>query len=123
MKIFNNQDWVWGLGLILSGAFFAYAVIRHGVEKFRQQYLTHRSNDLPIGRWFNRVVQWLIPLEAIALITWWFSQSIHWEGSHWWHPFRPFSIGTCLFQWILIIGLLIFLNKKLVNWLKQESAK
>ncbi|NIW37843.1 MAG: sodium-dependent transporter, partial [Gemmatimonadetes bacterium] len=30
MNIFANQDWVWGVGLMLSGFFFAFAVLKYG---------------------------------------------------------------------------------------------
>ncbi|MFQ5584566.1 MAG: sodium-dependent transporter, partial [Calditrichia bacterium] len=51
MKIFNNQDWVWGLGLIISGAFFTFAVLKTGVNRFREKYLVAEFNDIRVGSW------------------------------------------------------------------------
>ena len=45
LNIFSNQDFVWGLALMLSGAFVAFMVIRYGVIQLRQQELTCDPND------------------------------------------------------------------------------
>ena len=34
-----NQDWVWGVALILSGAFIAFAIRRYGINKFRTEII------------------------------------------------------------------------------------
>ena len=33
----DNQDWVWGIGLLVSGAFIAILAWKYGVEKLRTQ--------------------------------------------------------------------------------------
>ena len=33
IEVFRNQDWVWGVGLMVSGLFFAIMVMRHGVDR------------------------------------------------------------------------------------------
>ncbi len=38
-SFFQNQDWVWGLGLILSGSFFTFAVWYYGIKKFRKEFV------------------------------------------------------------------------------------
>lgn len=110
MGFFNNQDWVWGLGLIVSGSFFAFAIIKSGVEKFRRQFLAIESNDLYVGKWFNWILRYVIPIEAIAMLVWWFYQSVLWDPGSWWKPLSPYSLGTCLAQWIGLIFILIILN-------------
>jgi len=35
----------------------------------------------------------------------------------WWNPFHTYSLGTCLFQWGLAIGLFLLLN----NWLYKKT--
>ena len=39
MDFFKNQDWVWGIGLLFSGAFIAFAAIRYGAARFREQLI------------------------------------------------------------------------------------
>ncbi len=111
MDFFNNQDWVWGLGLIISGAFFTFGVFKYGVEKFRQTFLLTPYNDVHVGNWFNWVMTYLIPVEALALLVWWFSRV--WVGEMWWNPLNVYSLGTCLFQWLVLIGVLVYVNSKM----------
>ena len=37
----HNQDWVWAVALMVSGLFLAIAVIRYGVQKFRDEQINH----------------------------------------------------------------------------------
>lgn len=39
LEVFDNQDWVWGRGLLVAGAFFAGAVLRRGARRFRAEHL------------------------------------------------------------------------------------
>ncbi len=100
----GNQDWVWGLGLILSGAIFALAVACVGFERFRTEWLTAGGRPA-LGRWFLLFPALLIPLQFLALILWWFWQAGSWSTSPW-NPLEPYSIGTCLAQWALAFTLL-----------------
>ena len=34
LQVFENQDWVWGLALMISGLFIAVAAIRYDVDRF-----------------------------------------------------------------------------------------
>ncbi len=117
MKVFNNQDWVWGLGLIVSGLFFTFAVLKFGVERFRRTFLDVPYNDLRVGHWFNGLMKGLIPAEALLMLGWWFYQSVQWDPQHWWDPLSPFSLVTCLVQWGVLLVCLMMLNRKLVAWL------
>lgn len=111
LDVFNNQDWVWGLGLILSGSFFAFAAIRHGVTRFRERFLVSVYNDLHVGSWFDWVMRFLIPAEAIVLMVWWFYQT--WNADLWWNPLDIYSLGTCLVQWGLLIAILVVVNGRI----------
>ena len=122
MKFFQNQDWVWGLGLIISGTFFAMGVIRFGVNKFRKQFINVIEGDMRTGIWFNYVLKYLIPLEALLLIFWWFFQSIGWNPQGWYNPFRTDSLGTCIFQWVLAIIILLGVNRIIVKKMEPEKS-
>lgn len=108
MSIFQNQDWVWGVGLMLSGLFFAICASRFGLEKLRSEVVNADGCDLPIGRWWVVLVGVLIPIEAVSLMAWWLLQSTD-EG--WLDPFQPFSTGTVLVQWALALILLMLANR------------
>ncbi|HEX3034640.1 MAG TPA: sodium-dependent transporter, partial [Thermodesulfobacteriota bacterium] len=45
MSFFQNQDWVWGIGLMLSGFFVSFAVIKYGPSRFRTEVVNTEGND------------------------------------------------------------------------------
>lgn len=110
MNFFENQDWVWGIGLILSGFFLAFSVIKYGPRRFRTNIINTADNDAQIGKWYEVIIAIIIPIEFIALIVWWFYQAQGWQ-QEWWNPFRVFSIGTCIFQWAIVIILFLVFNR------------
>ncbi len=109
MPVFKNQDWVWGVGLMLSGLFFAVAAARFGLERLRNEVVNRDGCDLRIGRWWIVVVGVLIPVEAVTLMIWWLWR----EGG--WHPLRSDSAGTVLLQWAIALVVLLALNRWLVR--------
>ncbi|GAB4289449.1 MAG: sodium-dependent transporter [Ignavibacteriaceae bacterium] len=109
-----NQDWVWGIGLILSGAFISFAILRFGVNKFRTEVINGSGSDVRIGKWYNFVIGILIPLQVLILIIWWLVSSVGWDPE-WWNPFHTENAGTVIFQWAVVLSSLILLNRKIVN--------
>ena len=123
ITFFQNQDWVWGVGLLLSGLFFAVAIIRYGVTRFRLEMIDTPDNDMRLGRIFDFLIKVLIPVEFVMLITWWFSQVIlKYDPKLWWHPLRTFSIGTCLAQWGALIAVLMIFNRRLTRAVLSRST-
>src|SRR5690606_16785365 len=53
MAFFDNQDFVWSVGLMLSGFFFALAVVRYGARRFREELINVAGADLRIGGWWE----------------------------------------------------------------------
>lgn len=104
-----NQDWVWGVALILSGSFISISVIKFSVEKFRTE-LVNPNSDFKVGKIFNFLIQYLIPIQSIILLVWWLYSSVSWD-SEWYNPFHAENAGTCIFQWAVILIALITLNK------------
>jgi len=111
IDIFTNQDWVWGIGLIISGAFIAFAILRYGVDRFRVDLINGDTSDIKIGKWYNFIIKYLIPFQAVLLLSWWLISSATWD-SEWWNPFHAENAGTCIFQWSIVIFVFILLNKK-----------
>ena len=112
LGFFQNQDWVWGVGLLLSGIFIVSAVIKYGVTDFRENLINSHDPVIKTGRWFDKIVKYIIPVEFAALVIWWFYQSIaSFDREGWWNPFHTYSVATCIFQWGLIIIILLILNK------------
>ncbi|MCX7798328.1 MAG: sodium-dependent transporter [Melioribacter sp.] len=107
-----NQDWVWGIGLILSGAFISFAVNKFNVELFRKQLINEQSSSFKVGKWYNFIMKYFVPFLAIFLLIWWLISSTTWD-KNWWNPFHRENIGTCIFQWGTIILIFSIFSKKL----------
>jgi len=121
LGFFNNQDWVWGLGLLLSGAFFTYTVILFGPKKFRKEVISMPKEGIKVGRWFEVVVWVFLPLQFLATIIWWFWQSYSADPQNWLKINSPSSVGTVIFQWGVAIILFILLNKLIAKRLVRET--
>jgi NSS family neurotransmitter:Na+ symporter len=124
ISFFENQDWVWGIGLIVSGAFIAFAIIKYDSQKFLDCLLNDEFNDIRVGGWFRIVINYVIPVEFVFLLGWWFYQAIaYYEPTGWWNPFRTFSVSTCLVQWGIVILLFMLLNSKITKRLSSLSPE
>ena len=114
MAFFQNQDFVWGVGLMLSGFFFAVAVLRYGVSEWRETFINTGHSDIRIGAWWDWAIR-LVVAEAVVLITWWFWQ-VKGEGlAATLNPLETFGIGSTLIQWAVVLGVLIAANRFLVG--------
>lgn len=115
MAFFENQDWVWSIGLILNGLFIAFAVVRYGVDRFRKEAINSSPQDFKLGKFYNTIIGVLIPLQGIVLICWYFYNSITHIDHEWWNPLRMYSVGTILLQWGIALAVFILLNRWMVN--------
>ncbi len=115
INFLNNQDWVWGVGLLISGFFFSVLVHRYGAEKFTQEVFPLAPSVFRSG--FLAIIKWAIPLEFLILLTWWGFQSIKENPSDWWLPFESDGLATCLLQWgilvMILVGMSRWMSKKL----------
>jgi len=117
IRIFNNQDWVWGLGLMVSGIFFTTAVIKFNVERFRLEKV-NPFTQLKLNRVFYILVKYVIPIEFILMLAWWFQQSIGWGKEQVFSIFSEYSLGTTLFQWGIVLAVFILFNRRILKYLK-----
>jgi len=114
MAVFQNQDFVWGVGLMLSGFFFAVAVLRYGVTEWRETFINTGYSDVRIGAWWDWAIR-LVVVEAVVLIVWWFWQ-VKGEGlAATLDPLETFGIGSTLIQWAIVLAVLTSLNRVLVR--------
>jgi len=111
MGFFNNQDWVWSFGLMVSGLFFTIVCLKYGPKNFRQKIISTPENKIKVGKWFDILVYVLLPIQFVAMLGWWLWKSYSDNPHNWFKIFSPFSLGTILFQWSLALGLFILLNK------------
>ncbi|MGD8330588.1 MAG: sodium-dependent transporter [Acidobacteriota bacterium] len=114
LSFFSNQDAVWGIGLMVSGFFFALAARKFGVARFREQLIEPADNDIPPTRWFDFAIGYLVPLQFTVLIVWWLYQAAT-SGEAWWNPFGVFTLGTCLFQWGVVLVIFYLSNNRMAE--------
>ena len=115
-----NQDWTWGMGLMVSGACISIAVIVFGADKFRTEKINQEGNRIILGRYYNLLIKYAIPVQVTVLIGWWFYTVIVFDPKGWWNPLSPESVGTCLVQWSLIIIVLLILNQSLAGKIRKH---
>ena len=114
----DNQDFVWGCGLMVSGLFFSLAVIRYGVEKVRTEEVNLNTN-LKLPRWYFNVCIFLMPVIVVTLLVWWGFTSAGWYPDTWWKPFEVATIGTVLFQW----AVLMIIALASANWFNRRISQ
>jgi NSS family neurotransmitter:Na+ symporter len=113
----QNQDWVWAVALMISGLFFAIAIITSGVRKFREEQLNHEDSDIRVGRWWEVAVSVLVPLQAVVLMTWLLVDSAK-AADDWLNPISTYNVGTVLAQFAVVFAALLLLNK----WIASRTA-
>lgn len=120
LEFFANQDFVWGVALIISGAFIAFAVIRHGATRLRKESIDAEPEDWSAGPLWDTAIRFVIPALAVMLLGWWLYQagSVY-APDRWFDPFDPFSIMTCLVQWGIALAVFIMLNR----WMVRRIAR
>ncbi len=116
LNFFANQDFVWGVALMISGAFVAFAVIRAGAARFRTQTIDHQDHDWSAGPLWDTAIRFAIPSLAVVLLGWWLYQAAFvYAPDRWFDPFDPFSVMTCLAQWGIALAVFISINRWLAG--------
>ncbi|MBW2261974.1 MAG: sodium-dependent transporter [Deltaproteobacteria bacterium] len=106
MPVFNNQDWVWGIGLLVTGFLISLGVIKSGLGRFLDETVGPPGRRPLVRIWIGASIGGIIPLTFVVLLGWWFYKAItEYDPELWWNPLREFSVGTCVVQWTL--GILI----------------
>ena len=118
LKFLSNQDWVWGVSLMLSGLFFSIAGIACKPRAFREEHLNHADSKWRVGRWWDFVIGVLVPVQAVVLFVWMLVQAMGWE-EEWLDPFGTTNVGTVLFQVGIVFLALILGNR----WIVQRSLR
>ncbi len=114
IDVFQNQDWVWGVGLMVSGFFFAVAVLRYGVTKWRETFINHEDSDVRIGAWWDWAIR-LVAVEAVMLAGWWLWSARGADFRATWTLFSPYNVGSVLIQFAIALVILLLLNRRIAR--------
>ncbi|AKL97169.1 sodium-dependent transporter [Clostridium aceticum] len=118
LNFLDNQDWVWGIGLLVSGLFVAFALMKYGLEKARNTIINTPWSDFQVGSWWSTCIK-LFPVFFTIITGWWLWQAITWYPDDWWNPFEVFSFGTIVFQFAILLVFAWLTN----NWLAGKIIK
>jgi NSS family neurotransmitter:Na+ symporter len=119
VNFLSNQDFVWGVALMLSGGLVAFAVMRYGAERLRRVEILASGNDLNLRAWWDAIMKFFVPCAATVLLVWWLSLSATvYAPDDWYDPFNPSSVMTCLVQWGLAAAAFLALNR----WLAAAAG-
>jgi neurotransmitter:Na+ symporter, NSS family len=103
----DNQDWVWGVGLLISGLLTALAIMKYGVERARAEI--NATSDVQVGAWWSVLIR-LVPVLFLVIFGWWVYQSVVDHPETWWNPFETLSTGTMVVQWLVLFAVVFALN-------------
>jgi len=116
LDFFANQDFVWGVGLMVSGAFISFAVIKFGPDKFRHEIVNTEESRWQLGYWWTFVIKYVVPVQVITLLVWWiYLSAAEFAPDTWYNPLSPFSVATVLVQWGIVMGLFKLYNHKIAS--------
>lgn len=113
VSFLDNQDFVWGVALLVSGALVALAVIKYGPERARAEI--NATSDFQFGRWWSVCIT-LVPVMFVVMFVWWIWQTITvFAPDTWWNPFEVFSTATLAVQWVILFAVLYALGNFFAN--------
>lgn len=116
IDIFANQDFVWGLGLLVSGGFISFAVVHYGAGDFRNNIVNIEGRKVTLGKWWSVILKYMIPVQVITLLVWWiYLSATSFAPDSWYNPLSPFSVATVVLQLGLAMLLLKLFNRKIVE--------
>jgi len=120
LEFFQNQDWVWGVALMFCGFFFAFAVLRYGVTRWRETFINQPGSDIHIGAWWDWAIR-LVALEAIVLAGWWLWSARTDDLRETWTLFSPYNVGSVVIQISALIIVLLLANRWLAARVQAHS--
>lgn len=113
LDILGNQDFVWGVALMISGLFVALLARDAGLETIRQR-LAARDGEWDPGRAWVFILKYAVPTLAVVLLAWWlYLSATAYAPDTWWNPLDTYSVATCVMQWGVAIGVLVAVGRKL----------
>ncbi|MCK5774138.1 MAG: sodium-dependent transporter [Thermoplasmata archaeon] len=121
MPVFlDNQDFVWGLGLVVSGAFIYYLAFKYGITRFRKNLINSRYSDMKIGKWFDIILKYVIPVELVGMSLWFIYQTITSPIEEWWMG-GPIGLGILVLQWALAMAGLWYMSSRVKGNLVDDD--
>ncbi len=122
LDFFSNQDWVWGIGLVLTGLFILFAVAKYGAAKYKKEFIDEDSDFILPAKYFTISIPVNLVM-GVFLIYWWMSQGYSvnpWfdtDGN--WNVMDVYSNASIITQW----GMALIIGVVLNNYLYRKFVK
>ncbi|KOF02490.1 sodium:neurotransmitter symporter [Roseivirga seohaensis subsp. aquiponti] len=122
LAIFENQDWVWGVGLLVSGIFISFLIMRYGPSKFKRDFIDENSDFKVSSKYFTGMIYFIF-FAGLFLVYWWMDQGYSkypWfdeKGN--WNVFDTFSNASIVTQWAIALIIAIVFN----GWFYKKFVK
>ena len=85
-SFFSNQDFVWGIGLIISGIIIAFGVIKFSPDKLMLEQIENNKFDWNLNLKWKFIIKYIVPILGIMLVCWWLFLSLSiYEKEHWYN--------------------------------------
>jgi len=121
LEVFQNQDWVWGVALMICGFFFAFAVLRFGVTKWRETFINQEGSDIHIGAWWDWAMR-LVAVEAVVLTGWFLWSARTDDFRETWTLLSPYNVGSVVIQIAIAIVVLVLANRWLAARVQEVDT-
>ena len=122
LDIFENQDWVWGVGLLVSGIFIAFLVLKYGPMKFKRDFIDQNS-DFKVSKYYFAAMITFIFFAGIFLTYWWMDQGYSdypwFDENGKWNVFDKFSNASIVTQWAAALVIAVVFN----GWFYKKFVK
>lgn len=110
-RVFENQDMVWGVALLIVGLFYSLAAMRYGVDKLWEEDIAPCS-DIRV-KWMWSAIK-LFPALFAFVWGWWVWDAASWYPGEW-YKFWPitkymYTPGAMVVEWGLLFLILFALN-------------
>ena len=112
ITVLQNQDWVWGVGLMISGLFISFLVSMYGSKRFIAEFVNITPGGVRVGAAFEFVLKYLIPVQFVLMFGWWMYQAAV-DPAGGWDVTHIFGVGTCVLQWGIALLLLLVFSRRM----------
>jgi NSS family neurotransmitter:Na+ symporter len=115
-RVFENQDMIWGVGLLMVGLCYSIAALKYGVNKLWEEDIAPCS-DIKV-KWMWDCIR-LFPLLFAFVWGWWVIDAASWYPGEW-YKFWPitkyvYTPGSMVVEWGLVILGCILLNNTMAK--------
>lgn len=110
-RVFENQDMVWGVGVLMVGLLYGIASMKYGLDKIWKEDIDPCS-DIHV-EWLWKLIR-LCPIWFLFVWGWWIYDAATWYPGEW-YKFWPittymYTPGSMVVEWAILFAIMFALN-------------